>query len=88
MIAKLPEIAALIYRCSFADGKLVKDTTGKLDYSASFNRMLGYDSPAFDELMRLYLVIHTDHEGNPFDSRPHLYLTGPYLYLTRAHTPI
>ena len=63
VIAKLPEIAALIYRCSFADGKLVKDTSGKLDYSASFNRMLGYDSPAFDELMRLYLVIHTDHEG-------------------------
>jgi citrate synthase len=38
VMARLPEIAALIYRCSFKDGKLVKDTTGTLDYSASFNR--------------------------------------------------
>jgi citrate synthase len=41
-----------------------------LDYSANFNRLLGF-GPAgkggkgnsFDELMRLYLVIHADHEG-------------------------
>lgn len=83
VIAKLPEIAALIYRCSFKDGKLTKDTTGKLDYSASFNRMLGYDSPAFDELMRLYLVIHTDHEGgNASAHATHLVgstLSDPYL---------
>ncbi len=83
VIAKLPEIAALIYRCSFKDGKIVKDTTGKLDYSASFNRMLGYDSPAFDELMRLYLVIHSDHEGgNASAHATHLVgstLSDPYL---------
>ena len=63
VIAKMPEIAALIYRCTFKDGVVKKDTTGKLDYSAQFNRMLGYDTPDFDELMRLYLVIHSDHEG-------------------------
>jgi len=83
VIAKLPEIAALIYRCSFADGVLNKDTSGKLDYSASFNRMLGYDSPAFDELMRLYLVIHSDHEGgNASAHATHLVgstLSDPYL---------
>eukprot|EP01038_Epipyxis_sp_PR26KG_P010599 gene10599-14239_t len=83
VIAKLPEIAALIYRCSFKDGKLVKDTSGTLDYSASFNRMLGYDSPAFDELMRLYLVIHSDHEGgNASAHTTHLVgstLSDPYL---------
>lgn len=83
VIAKLPEIAALIYRCSFKDGKIVKDTTGKLDYSASFNRMLGYDTPAFDELMRLYLVIHSDHEGgNASAHATHLVgstLSDPYL---------
>ena len=33
-----------------------------LDLSANFSRMLGFDTPAFDELMRLYLVIHSDHE--------------------------
>jgi citrate synthase len=25
--------------------------------------MLGYNDPEFDELMRMYLVIHSDHEG-------------------------
>ena len=83
VIAKLPEIAALIYRCTFKDGKIVKDTSGKLDYSASFNRMLGYDTPAFDELMRLYLVIHSDHEGgNASAHATHLVgstLSDPYL---------
>ena len=63
VIAKLPEIAALIYRCKFKDGVVIKDTSGKLDYSASFCRMLGYDTHDFDELMRMYLVIHADHEG-------------------------
>lgn len=27
------------------------------------HRLPGYDSWEFDELMRLYLVIHSDHEG-------------------------
>ncbi len=65
VVAKLPLIAALVYRNKFADGKINLDMTsyGGLDYSATFSRMLGYDSPAFDELMRLYLVIHSDHEG-------------------------
>lgn len=83
VIAKLPEIAALIYRCSFKDGVVVKDTSGKLDYSASFNRMLGYDTADFDELMRLYLVIHSDHEGgNASAHTTHLVgstLADPYL---------
>jgi len=60
-IAQLPEIAATIYRNSYHDGVVKKDTS--LDYSGNFNRMLGYDSESFDELMRLYLCIHTDHEG-------------------------
>ena len=60
VIAKLPEIAAIIYRVSFKDGKL-GENPGNLDYSGSFCRLLGYDLPAFDELMRLYLVIHADH---------------------------
>jgi citrate synthase len=83
VIAKLPEIAALIYRCKFKDGLVVKDTSGKLDYSASFNRMLGYDTPEFDELMRMYLVIHSDHEGgNASAHATHLIgstLADPYL---------
>merc|ERR1719240_486386 len=82
VIAKMPEIAALIYRCSFKDGVVNKPGPG-LDYSASFCRMLGYDNPDFDELMRLYLVIHSDHEGgNASAHTTHLVgstLADPYL---------
>ena len=62
LIAKLPEIAAIIYRQTYHDGN-VAAYDSSLDYSANFCRMLGFDNPEFDELMRLYLTIHTDHEG-------------------------
>ena len=85
VIAKMPEIAALIYRCSFKDGIVGKPGPG-LDYSASFCRMLGYDNPDFDELMRLYLVIHSDHEGgNASAHTTHLVgstLADPYLSIS------
>ena len=61
VLAKLPEIAALVYRNTYFDGVVSRDHS--LDYSANFCRMLGMDSEGFDELMRLYLVIHSDHEG-------------------------
>ena len=54
-----------------------------LDYSGNFCRMLGYENPSFDELMRLYLCIHTDHEGgNASAHTTHLVgstLSDPYL---------
>ena len=62
MIAKLAPIAARVYRNTYFNGEQLKGDTS-LDYSANFCRMLGMDSPGFDELMRLYLVIHSDHEG-------------------------
>jgi len=81
VIAKLPEIAAIIYRNVYFDGVVNKDTS--LDYSGNFARMLGYDNPSFDELMRLYLCIHTDHEGgNASAHATHLVgstLADPYL---------
>jgi citrate synthase len=83
VIAKLPEIAALIYRCTYKDGKLGEASGNDLDYSSRFCRMLGYHSPAFDELMRIYLVIHSDHEGgNASAHTTHLVgstLADPYL---------
>jgi citrate synthase len=73
LIARLPRIAALIFRCSFKDGKLPADDPS-LDYSANFARLLGFGPNAlapkgpgladgFDEMLRLYLSIHSDHEG-------------------------
>lgn len=63
LIAKLPTIAARIYRNSFKDGK-VAAIDPESDYSANFAKQLGYgDNAEFKELMRLYLTIHSDHEG-------------------------
>ncbi len=62
VIAKLPRVASLIYRNTFHDGSIA-DYDSSLDYSANFAKMLGFNDPKFDELMRLYLTIHSDHEG-------------------------
>jgi citrate synthase len=58
LIAKLPVVAATIYRNTYRDGKGIGAIDNKLDWSANFCRMLGYDSQQFIELMRLYLTIH------------------------------
>ncbi|MBC6996447.1 citrate (Si)-synthase [Neolewinella lacunae] len=62
LIARLPRVAAYIYRRAFKGGKhIAPDTT--LDYSANYAHMLGSDDEDFRSLMRLYLTIHADHEG-------------------------
>jgi len=85
LLANLPKVAALIYRCTYHDGKL-GETSADLDYSANFCRQLGFDHPEFDELMRLYLTIHSDHEGgNASAHTTHLVgstLADPYLSLS------
>ncbi|KAL7565573.1 hypothetical protein ACA910_014286 [Epithemia clementina (nom. ined.)] len=82
VVAKLPELAAIIYRNVYFDGVVAPPDTS-LDYAANFCRMLGYDNPSLDELMRLYLCIHTDHEGgNASAHTTHLVgstLSDPYL---------
>ena len=83
LIARLPEVGALIYRCSFEDGKLAAAYDDSLDFSANFNRMMGFEGHGFDELMRLYMTIHSDHEGgNASAHATHLCgstLSDPYL---------
>merc|ERR1712110_28222 len=83
VIAIIPEIAAVIYRNLYYDGIVNNDLS--LDYSGNFCRMLGYEDSSFDELMRLYLSIHTDHEGgNASAHTTHLVgstLSDPYLSL-------
>lgn len=82
LIARVPRVAALIYRNTFHDGTIT-DYDTSLDYSANFARQLGYNNETFDELMRLYLTIHTDHEGgNASAHTAHLVastLSDPYL---------
>mgnify|MGYP003950530449 CR=1 FL=1 len=62
LLAKLPAIAAYIYQRSYKSGEKIA-ANSSLDWGANFAKMLGYENPEFEELMRLYLVIHADHEG-------------------------
>ncbi|KAL4066780.1 citrate synthase-like protein [Scleroderma yunnanense] len=62
LIAKLPNIAGTIYRNVFGDGKLPPIDPEK-DYSHNLATLLGFDNEAFVELLRLYITIHSDHEG-------------------------
>ncbi len=62
LIAKLPIIAAFIYRRTFHnDVHIASDPT--MDWAGNFAKMLGFESTDFLALMRLYMTIHTDHEG-------------------------
>jgi citrate synthase len=62
LLAKLPAIAAYIYRRSYKGDKHIP-ADPKLDWGANLAHMVGVEKADFKELMRLYLVIHSDHEG-------------------------
>ncbi len=62
LLAQLPAIAAYIYRRTYKNGKRITPSK-KLDWGANFSHMMGIDDPEYYELMRLYLVLHSDHEG-------------------------
>jgi len=62
LLAKLPAIAGYIYRRSYQGDKQIAPDMG-LDWGGNLAHMLGVKDEAFKELMRLYLVIHSDHEG-------------------------
>lgn len=82
LIGKLPVIGSIIYRNLYKDGKVACIDPSK-DWSANLTSMLGYDNDLFTELIRLYLVIHSDHEGGNVSAHTtHLVgsaLSDPYL---------
>ncbi len=64
LIASIPGIAAAIYRIRFNKGEVIAPLTDDNDLSNNFAHMLGVSNdPAWKELVRLYLVLHSDHEG-------------------------
>ncbi|XP_033127653.1 probable citrate synthase 1, mitochondrial [Anneissia japonica] len=83
LIAKLPTIAAIIYRNLYREGSSVGVIDAEKDWSFNFTTMLGYEDEKFTELMRLYLAIHSDHEGGNVSAHTvHLVgsaLSDPYL---------
>ncbi|CAF9913444.1 MAG: hypothetical protein GOMPHAMPRED_007917 [Gomphillus americanus] len=86
LIAKLPNVASRIYRNVYKDGKVAAIQKDK-DYSFNLANQLGFgENKDFIELMRLYLTIHTDHEGGNVSAHTtHLVgsaLSSPYLSLS------
>ncbi|RMX57500.1 hypothetical protein pdam_00005771 [Pocillopora damicornis] len=82
--AKITTVAAYIYRNVFKDGKVTPVDPGK-DWADNLSSMLGFEDPMFHEMMRLYLVLHADHEGGNVSAHTtHLVgsaLSDPYLCL-------
>ncbi len=62
LIARLPRVAAYIYRRTYHDGKHIQPDIS-LDWAGNFAHMLGIQGEDFKSLLRLYLTIHADHEG-------------------------
>lgn len=62
ILAKLPAIAAYIYRRTYKDGKRI-DPNPDLDWAANLAYMMGIEDEEVYEVMRLFLFLHADHEG-------------------------
>jgi len=71
LLAKLPEIAAYIYRMKYkGDTPIAPDSN--LDFGANFAHMMGIGHP-YEEISRLYYILHSDHEsGNVSAHTTHL----------------
>ena len=63
LIAKLPTVAAKIYNNLYRNGADIGILSESCDWSKNYTNMIGYEDEQFTELMRLYLTIHSDHEG-------------------------
>ncbi len=62
LLGKLPGIAAGVYRIRYEKGDPIPYDKS-LDWGANYAHMMGNDAPDFYECMRLYLTLHSDHEG-------------------------
>lgn len=71
LLAKLPEIAAFIYRHKYKGDAIIAPDP-HLDMGGNFAHMMGIDSP-YDDVARLYFILHSDHEsGNVSAHTGHL----------------
>jgi citrate synthase len=74
LTAKLPVIAAFIYRFKYFNETKKPKYNSRQDYGANFARMMGVaDRKGYAELARLYFILHSDHEsGNVSAHATHL----------------
>ncbi len=63
LTAKLPVIAAYIYRMKYFGESAKPKYNPRSDYGANFSRMMKVsDKKGYAELSRLYFILHSDHE--------------------------
>jgi citrate synthase len=75
LVAKLPAIAAYIYRVKCEEGDFI-DPDPDLDWAGNFAHMMGIPDKGYEELSRLYFLLHSDHEsGNVSAHTTHLVAT-------------
>lgn len=89
MTAKLPIIAAYIYRMKYFGETSKPKYNPRQDYGLNFARMMKVaDKKGYAELARLYFILHSDHEsGNVSAHTMHLVgsaLSDPYLSYSAA----
>jgi citrate synthase len=74
LTAKLPVIAAFIYRFKYFNETKKPKYNPRQDYGTNFARMMGVaDRKGYAELARLYFILHSDHEsGNVSAHATHL----------------
>jgi citrate synthase len=71
LLAKLPTIAAYIYRLKYKEGAII-DPDPNMDLGGNFAHMMGIDKP-YDDVSRMYFILHSDHEsGNVSAHTGHL----------------
>ncbi|MCF6357239.1 MAG: citrate (Si)-synthase [Draconibacterium sp.] len=89
LIARLPRIAAYIYRRNFYNDDHIEPNP-HLDWAGNFAHMMGHDSEDMRRLFRMYMLIHADHEGGNVSAHAaHLVgsaLSNPYYAYTAAMT--
>ena len=82
LLARLPRIAAYVYRRKYKNNQHI-NPNGLLDWAGNLAHMMGFEDDSFKELMRLYMTIHSDHEGGNVSAHTtHLVgsaLSDPYL---------
>jgi len=89
LTAKLPIIAAYIYRMKYFGENKKPKFNPRQDYGMNFARMMNVsDKKGYAELARLYFILHSDHEsGNVSAHTMHLVgsaLSDPYLSFSAA----
>ncbi len=62
LIARLPRLASYIYRLKYHRNVQI-DPDPYLDWAGNLAHMMGYENEEVKRLLRLYMVLHADHEG-------------------------